>query len=69
MKITLEFSSDSRAVLRMVAETDAEKAILAFLIEDGRTWAAGPNLGYRPYATEEVRLFEFRAPAPEQRGQ
>jgi hypothetical protein len=57
MRITLNFYGNRQPDILLNAETDAEKAILAFVNEDAnRRWRPHCSPGYRAGGIESVRL-------------
>ncbi len=59
MKTVLRFNGNGKQQIELVAETDAEKAILAFL-SDGydKRWEASPRYTYRAGGVDSVTLSE-----------
>lgn len=57
MKTALRFPSNGEPSVEIVAETDAERAILAFLAEGlDRRWQCAPHYHYRPGGVERIAL-------------
>lgn len=58
MKITLRFHGNATSSVSFEAETDAEKAILAFLAENPeRRWQADPSHSFRPGGVAHLDLW------------
>lgn len=59
MRMTLNFSGGGKATIDLRAETDAEKAMLAFLAEGKqKRWAAFLSYNYRAGGCEQIQLVE-----------
>lgn len=57
MIVTLRFHSDREPSVELVAETDAERAILGFVAESTkRRWKCAHGFDYRPGGVERVVL-------------
>lgn len=57
MRITLRFPGQAEASIQLSAETDAERAILAFLAEGGeKRWIASPAYSYRAGGIADLTL-------------
>lgn len=60
MIVTLRFHGEGKQTIEIIAQSDAEKAILAFMAENSqRKWKVARPYSYRPGAVNAVELVEL----------